>query len=304
MRHLFAVLGLLLCAGCVGPEDTPSNVKDLRVLAIQTDPPELFASTCSTDPSVLVDALVSPVRLTALIPDPAGEGRDLDYTLWACASQTDTTCKEDRVELARGTTKGGELVINLFPGPGAARLSDGTFLVQKVLEKDTYKGLGGVRLPLVLWVRGGTEQVYAQKLMVYGCAFFPEMKPNKQPELPGLLLEGEPWGEGIPRSLSGPGPFLVEPQDFSSLQEAYVVPSFDLKPVNLQESWELAWHTTLGTMTPNQTGGADLGGGEERHRVEWHPPKDAKAQEVRFWVVVRDGRGGISWVERTVNYTP
>ncbi|PTL77841.1 hypothetical protein [Vitiosangium sp. GDMCC 1.1324] len=304
MRHLSIILGLLLGAACVGSEDTPSNVKDLRVLSIRTDPPELFADTCSTDPALLVDALVRPVRLTALIPDPAGEGRDLDYTLWACADPDDDTCKEDRVELARGVTKAGELVINLFPGPGAARLADGTFLVQKVLEKDTYRGLGGVRLPLVLWVRGGNEQVYAQKLMVYGCRFFPEMKPNEQPELPGLLLEGQPWGAEAPRELSGPGPFKLEPADFSALEEPYVVPSFELKPVQLQESWNLSWYSTLGRISPDNTGGADLGGGEGKHHVEWQPPASAQAQEVRFWVVVRDGRGGMSWVTRTVKYTP
>jgi hypothetical protein len=304
MRHLSAFLGLLLCAACVGSEDTPSNVKDLRVLAMRFDPPELLADTCSTDPAVLADTLVRPVRLTALIPDPAGNGRDLDYTLWACASQDDDTCREDRVELARGVTKGGELVVDLFPGPGASRLGDGTFLAQRILEKDLYNGLGGLRMPLVLWVRGGGEQVYAQKLMVYGCRFFPEMKPNVQPRLPDLLLEGEPWVEGVPRKLSGPGPFKVEPPDFSELEEAYVVPSFELKPIQLQEAWELAWHATLGSFSPNQTGGADFGGGKERHRVEWRPPQDAQAQEVRFWVVARDGRGGMSWVERTVKYTP
>ncbi|MGZ3460316.1 MAG: hypothetical protein ACXU86_17650, partial [Archangium sp.] len=60
----------------------------------------------------------------------------------------------------------------------------------------------------------------------------------------------------------------------------------------------------LGTISPNSTGGSDFGGGEGRHRVEWKPPQDAQAQEVRFWVVVRDGRGGESWVARTVKYTP
>ncbi|HZI05263.1 MAG TPA: hypothetical protein VEZ71_14630 [Archangium sp.] len=304
MRHLSALLGLLLCAACVGPEDTPSNVKDLRVLAMRMDPPELLAEECSTDPALLADTLVRPVRLTALIPDPAGEGRDLDYTLWACASQDDDTCREDRVELARGVTKGGELVIELFPGPGTSRLGDGTFLVQRILEKDLYNGLGGVRMPLVLWVRGGGEQVYAQKLMVYGCRFFPEMKANEQPQLPDLLLQGEPWVAGVPRELSGPGPFEVNVPDLTGREEAYVVPSFELKPVNLQEAWEVAWHTTLGSFSPDQTGGSDFGGGVARHRVEWTPPRDAQAQEVRFWVVARDGRGGMSWLERTVKYTP
>lgn len=303
-----ALLALSLCAACVGPEDTPSNVKDLRVLGIRMDPPELFADACPTGPSdiaVLGATLARPVRFTALIPDPAGDGRELDYTLWACASQSDDTCRQERVELARGVTRGGELVINLFPGPGAAQLPDRTFLAQRVLELDTYRGLGGLRMPLVLWVRGSNgEQIYAQKLLVYGCPFFPEMKANVQPELPGVLLQGEPWEAGVPRTLSGPGPFRVEAPDLSALQEPYIVPSFELSPVSLQEAWKLAWHASLGSFSPNQTGGADFGGGEGRHRTEWRPPREAQAQEVRFWVVARDGRGGLSWVTRTVNYTP
>lgn len=305
MRDLSALLGLLLCAACVGPEDNPSKVKDLRVLAMRMEPPELLSETCAMDDTqALIDTLVRPVRLTALLPDPTGGGRELDYTLWACASQSDDTCREDRVELARGVTRGGELVMDLLPGPGAAQLRDGTFLARKVIEKDTFRGLGGVRMPLVLWVRGGDEQVYAQKLMVYTCRYFPEMKANVQPQLPGVLLEGEPLDVEVPRELSGAGPFKLEAQDFSALQESYVVPSFELTPVQLQEAWKLSWHTTLGTIQPNQTGGADFGGGEGRHRVEWRPPRDAQAQEVRFWVVARDGRGGVSWVTRAVRYSP
>jgi hypothetical protein len=311
MRHLLsAALGLLLCAGCVGAEDDPSTVKDLRVLGMRMEPPELMAEACAVDPSnasgleSLLATLLQPVRLTALVEDPAGGGRELEYTLWACASQEDDTCEEDRVELARGVFQAGEVLVDLRASLGAAKLPDGTFLAQKVLEKDTYKGLGGLRMPLVLWVRGGDEQVYAQKLMVYGCRRFPEMQANVQPELPGVRVGGQPWEEGAPPELSGKRPFVLEAEDFSALEEPYVVPSFELKPVSRKESWELAWYTSLGTISPRETGGADYGGGVGRHRVEWRPPADAQAQEVRFWVVGRDGRGGLSWLTRKVRYSP
>jgi hypothetical protein len=311
MRHLLsAALGLLLCAACVGAEDDPSSVKDLRVLGIRMEPPELMADACEVDPSnpgavdALLGSLLRPVRFTALIEDPAGAGRELDYTLWACASQQDGICRKDRVELARGVAWPGELVVDLGVSLGMARLPDGTFLAQKVLEQDTYKGLGGLRMPLVLWVRGGDEQVYAQKLMVYSCRFFPEMKANVQPELPGVRLRGERWEEGSVPELSGAGPFRLEAEDFSELEEPYVVPSFELKPVALHESWELAWYTSLGTISPRETGGSNFAGVVGRHRVEWKPPRGAEAQEVRFWVVVRDGRGGLSWLTRKVKYTP
>ncbi|HSP79447.1 MAG TPA: hypothetical protein VLQ93_13005, partial [Myxococcaceae bacterium] len=127
---------------------------------------------------------------------------------------------------------------------------------------------------------------------------------NAQPELPGIRVGEQPWEEGVLPELSGKGPFVLEAEDFSALEESYVVPSFELKPVALKESWELAWYTSLGTLSPRETGGADFGGGEGRHRVEWQPPPDAQAQEVRFWVVVRDGRGGLSWLTRKVRYSP
>ncbi|MBM7114330.1 hypothetical protein [Archangium primigenium] len=305
MRHLSACLGLLLCAACVGSEDRPSNVKDLRVLAVRLEPPEVFADTCSTDPAALLPALSRPLRFTALIPDPAGEGRDLDYVLTTCATTTSALCEGEQVELARGVTRGGELTVELSPGPGLARFQDGSFVAQRVLEEDAYRGLGGIWLPLQLEVSGGSERVYARKLMVYNCPLVPGMVVNVQPELGSLVLEGAPWFEGVPRELSGPGPFRVDPEDFSARQEDYVVPSFELKPVQLRESWELAWFSTLGGFSPNQTGGADLGGGEGRHQVEWSPPSGVSGpQDVLFWVVARDGRGGQTWVTRSARYTP
>jgi hypothetical protein len=305
MRHLSALMGLMLLSSCVGSEDTPSNVKDLRVLGMRLDPPEAFASACASPVPIPPSTLATPLRFTALLADPAGGGRELEYVLSACAVTENALCEEAGVELARGVTHAGQLVVDLSPGPGVARLEDGTPLVQRVLEEDAYKGLGGVRLPMLLEVRGGDELTYARKLMVYNCPFVPGMTANTQPELVGLLLESEPWGEGLARDLSGKGPFLVEAEDFSARQEAYVVPSFQLQPVQLRESWELSYYATLGSFSPNSTGGADLGGGEERHRVEWRPPSSAtEPQDVLFWVVARDGRGGETWLVRSVRYTP
>jgi len=32
--------------------------------------------------------------------------------------------------------------------------------------------------------------------------------------------------------------------------------------------------------------------------------ENAPARDVHFWVVARDGRGGVSWTERVVHYLP
>ncbi|MBI3181560.1 MAG: hypothetical protein HYZ28_05415 [Myxococcales bacterium] len=293
---------LAVAAACVGPQDNPSLVKDLRVLGISLEPPELMAPACVEDPDVLA-VFASRVTFTALIADPAGEGRTIQYELVACAHPSDRTCSRagDRIKLRSGEATAGELKLGI--SPGATLLEDGTPLLQRVAEQDEYKGLGGLRLPLSLRLKAGEEEVFARKLMVFSCRFFREMKQNLTPQLPGLRLDAESWGEEPPE-LAGAGLFRIEPDSLEGLEEPYVVPSFKLRPVQLQESWKISWHSTSGRISPDETGGTDLGGQRSRHRVEWTPSKSSAREEVTFWAVVRDGRGGQSWLVRRARIKP
>jgi hypothetical protein len=149
--------------------------------------------------------------------------------------------------------------------------------------------------------------------MVYSCKWFPEQLPNQQPFISGLTVDGKDW----PQSVDG-GPTVtlragdqlrVTPNDFSASEESYVVPSFSPKPFPLKESWKFAWHATHGKMTPNSTGGTLFNGETGRPRSAWAPRSDggtgtAHAFDVDFWVVVRDGRGGESWMTRKAHYIP
>lgn len=293
---------LALGAACVEPEDQPSRVYDFRVLGVATQKPEILAPSCDLEEAR--EAAEQEVTYRALLVDPAGGGRPIQYTLWACADTNDMTCADEanRELLAEGTTPQGELVLSIRPG--AAKAADGTQLLVRVQEKDVYRGLGGLRMPLVLRAVAGDEEVYATKLMVFWCPIVEGMTENVQPVIPGLLLDEAPWdAEAVPE-LSGPGPFVVESLDVAALQETYVVPGLRLNAVTLQESWEISWHATLGEFGPQETGGADFGGQQGRHRTEWDPPEGAQAQEVTFWAVVRDGRGGSSWVVRRARWTP
>jgi hypothetical protein len=217
------------------------------------------------------------------------------------------------VELATGRTAAGELEVLIAPAlqllPDPAR----TPLLLSVIQYDTFKGLGGIRIPLVLDLASldGREHVYAQKLMVYTCGFFPSQRANLLPRLPGLTwspgADGgtEDWPEGEVKSWRGTGAVRIEPRDFSALEELYTVPSLALSPVNLQESWKLNWMTSSGTIDNYQTGGTDFAGTTGRHRNAWRPDtKATSGGRVTIWVVVRDGRGGESWISRQVDWTP
>ncbi len=307
-------LSLTLALSCAQPEDIPSNVRDLRMLAMRLDPPELMAPQCpdpqdpQLSPALLAPFLV-PLELTALVQDPAGEGRAIEWTLWSCPKGDALTCDDpnDRVRLGDGSQAAGAWRIPI-EGLAVATVqgTDGPVpLLQRVIEEDTYRGLGGIRVPLFLHLRAGEEEIWAQKLMVFSCRLFPDMNANVNPELPDILLDGEVWPADSVPTVRGPGPFEVEPADFGDRQEDYVVPSFELQPVHLREAWKIAWHADFGRFSPNGTGGADFGGGEPRHRTEWVPKRgSAEPREVRFWFVVRDGRGGMSWTERTLRYEP
>jgi hypothetical protein len=306
MKALLKCAGLLLTLGavaCVDPEDQPSKVHVFRVLGISTEKPELYASSCEQTPEAF-DQLAEEITYRALLVDPAGEGRSIRYELWACADTDDTTCSDaaSRAKLAEGTTTAGELVLPIRPG--AVRVGEDRLLLERVLEEDPYKGLGGIRMPLVLHVTAGDEEVYAQKLMVFWCPLVEGMKENVQPVLPGLRVDDAPWEEGTPLELSGPGPFLMTSEDVSALEETYVVPGLRLNAITLKEAWEISWHTTLGEFSPQVTGGSDFGGQQGRHRTEWEPAEGATAQDVTFWAVVRDGRGGSSWLMRRARWSP
>ncbi len=175
--------------------------------------------------------------------------------------------------------------------------------LEEVRAANVFQGLGGLRVPVVLRVRAGDEEIYAQKLMVYNCPIVEGMKKNVTPVLPGIRLDREPWPEGTLRTLSG-GQAIFELDDFSALEEPYVVPSYELKPVVLTEAWKVAWHTTMGRLGPTETGGVDQGGQASRHKTTWTPGAAPKEGPVTFWFVVRDGRGGESWTSRTGYYVP
>jgi hypothetical protein len=325
-----------LVGSCLPPQEDPTYVKDLRVLGMSFDPPDVLIPGCT--PALLLGlagaadggqvaidprlgfaiALASsrPLAFKALIADPAGNGRMLDYRLLGCANTGDRNCDNegDYVEMLTGQTTAGELALTVTPGtqilpdgvPSA--LSDaGTPLLIEVINQDTWKGLGGIRVPVVLDLKAADtgEHIYAQKLMVYACQFFPVQKPNVLPVLPGVTWNGEAWAEAEVKEYQGTDPVTIEPVDFTDLQESYWVPSLQLQPVPLQESWKVNYLTTFGTMSAYGTGGTDFSGTTGRHRSKWQPSKNVtEARDVRFWFVVRDGRGGESWISRQAHWTP
>ncbi len=315
MRALALIGSLLWLAGCVDTGDDPSNVKDLRILGIRTDPPEIMADHCDVGalvsaandagtPDTSIFTLLNDVTVTTLIADPKGMGRDIDYEILVCPGADDVNCSTDPAHtkvLDRGKTNDGELAVTVKPG--GVVFQDGPLLVFTVRE-DQYHGVGGIRQPIVVHLKAGTEEIFAQKLMVFSCRFFPSMKANVNPVLPGIQVAGTEWTEDATVVLSGQDKITFTADDFTALQEQYVVPTFQLKPLQLTEAWEVSWYGEAGRFSPTHTGGVGFDGEVQRQQVQWQAyTKDTEA-DVRFWFVVRDGRGGLSWLKRKAHFKP
>jgi hypothetical protein len=321
---LIALL-VVLAASCLGPQDSPSTLKDLRILGISFEPSELLfpcdakllqalatagtpTGSIALDPATqarLFAFAARPLQFRALIGDPLN--RPLTYRLAACAKRGDRECDDEGqfAELDRGTFEAGELKATV--APGAKILDDGTPLLIETVTNDSVRGLGGIRMPIVLDMRAPktSERIVGQKLMVYSCQFFREQKPNVTPVLPGLKFSSESWAESEVKESSGQTEIAIEPVDFSDREETYVVPSFQLTPITLTESWKISWIASSGSFSPENTGGTDFAGQASKIKTKWKPDPDATGpQEVTVWAVVRDGRGGQSWLVRKFRWKP
>lgn len=316
MRRLWLSVAVAsaLGLGCVGSQDDASQLHDLRMIAASFEPPEIMAAKCpdfanlDESAATLLTPYLAPIEMEWLIVDPAGDGREIDYDIRVCANQNDLRCTNqgDFKVLESGKTTAG--ILRSSHSIGSTLLVDGDFssaLLLEVINQDQYKGLGGIRVPVVLHLKVGSEEIYAMKLMVYSCRLFADMKANVTPHLRSFTVRGEPWPEGEVKTIRvDDGPIDIEAEDVSDLQESYVVPSIKLEPINLTESWKIAWHTALGRMTPVETGGTDFIGNIGLQKTEWRPGPNAVEGDVDFWMVVRDGRGGESWVGRTAHLIP
>lgn len=308
---LLAAVGLV---GCVDTEDEPSNVHDLRVLGVQLSPPEILAESC---PNGLIQApqlqaFSAPIQYRALIADPLGGGRTLHYRISACDGPTNDACEEKyaKVLLVEGDIAPPEgqgfVELQLSLSPGALVGPSGEPFLLSVQKNDPYLGLAGVRMALLLELTtAGAERIRAEKLMIFSC-WFPQPAANQNPSLPGLTLQGSEWAEGaMPTvSIGAGGELEMAAMDYDARQERYQAPRTDGQPVQLTESWRLSWYTEDGTLSPEVTGGTDAFSGQEgRASTRWEPARSGE-RDVRFYVVARDGRGGLSWLIRTLHVAP
>ena len=315
MKRALAIFVLLL-AGC-GTLDSPDLVHDLRVLAMRSEPAEqVFALPVYFDGGAVDGGLdlaaalagldVQPITVTTLFADPDGGGRSLHYQYAICAELGDggrcDLSQPDAYALDEGdvTPDGGwaELSVTFTP-----KVS----LLAAAVQADAFHGFDYLPVPVQLHLSAGSDEIFAYKRLVFSYAFAGQAvpPPNQNPYIPLLLLDGEPWSASAPPVLVDRRDYEVSPAIPDGGEEAYARATFEGGSIDFKESWRYSFLATAGAFSSFSTGGqSSVVGSANPTDSSWTPADSDAAQDVTYFVIVRDGRGGEGWTVRHARFAP
>jgi hypothetical protein len=297
------LLALLALAGlsCDPGFEKESIVKDLRVLALQTEPPELVLPD--------LDHVIPEVAIEVLWADPA-DPRERPWTLSACAigakyryvnggeiNQDRDRCETDRLALplAAGSARPGDPIRALFRADAG--------ILARAREADPLKGFDGQVTVVIEVAIGAVDdplRAYAQKRVTYALPI-PEGKlADENPHFARIEADGAPLADGA--TVAPLQKVKLDPKPADGAAQPYRVLTFTGGTRDLTESLRYAFFATAGKFSQEKTGGAQrlqLGQVAPDTFTEWTAPKEPGP--VTLWFVIRDERGGASWLVRTID---
>lgn len=320
-----------LCAGCASFED-PTIVLDLRVIAIESTPPEQIIDV-DDDPTIEeILPELQPIQIRAHVADPGHRG-DLAWTMTVCVLEEDGgRCLDDgrAFEFAGGFLTDPEVATAGDPCPDEPAEIGGTAcgvlvpdnrLVQMLyvaLMDDPARGLGGIDLGISVRfshadASSAAPDVFAVKHVRFAPRIPAERVPNNNPHIDELLIGTGGVGFDMRRrDCNDEGPIdLVDVGESVTLfplaregdKEHYVLPTLDGQSEQFQEYLEYQWIATDGSFTDEITGGPpDVFGNVRLDGTRWRAPE--REGLVQIWVVQRDARYGVRWREGCIMVVP
>jgi hypothetical protein len=269
-RALLVALAVLLPA-CPSNLEEQSHVSKLRVLAVRADPPELVLEP---------DGGLPATTLTALAVQPGGAAISILFAL----------CTEITSAPSPTLPCPGSAGIELpDAGPLSARLDLGdsrivAFASQAQLDGGAFDGGGGVQqalddgVPLLIGFRAA---VSVQRLDGFATVTLRSTARGPVAVNPqGVDLQIGDGGDISPKQVVRLQP-MSPPKDDPS------------------KKYGFSFFATAGSISSLRSTDTTATGQPAPTWVEWTAPDSAPPDAVRFWVVLRDGRGGTAWVERS-----
>jgi hypothetical protein len=329
------LLAALALAGCASFED-PTIVLDLRVLGVETTPPEQVLDVDPMKAPTIDEVLVQlvPIRVRALVADPYTSA-DIHWTMTACLLDEGSRCDPEApsFEFAGGVLSDPESSVGFdgtpckgdpFEDPGTVcgLLVPDNRLVQMLfaaLEGDPTGGLGGIDVGIVLRVRNPFLDPPAETFAAKHIRFAPRVpldrRPNNNPHIDQLLLGRGGFGAELTKEYCAePGSVMsVDAGDVATLfpvsretdKEEYVLPTLDGQSERFQEYLTYQWIATAGSFVDEVTGGPpDVFGNIRLDGTEWKAPDVDADTLVTVWVIQRDSRYGVRWRQGCIKVEP
>jgi len=297
VARILAACGLVTAAACTPDFQSPSQVTDLRVLAIRQEALDDNGSPQFADASVdLATHAAQKVRVTALVVD-ASPGKPLAAQGRIC-SPTDSGRCEGVPTLDVGQSPPAPAATEQQPRFEFQAPPD---VVALALEDDRLKGFGGIRVQFSLEASDGDphDPVMASKILLYTTA--PESMRNQNPEVVGLEITRDgahvatvapdetvavaPGVEYGLRPVLGPGASGIEEYDAVDLTG---------QTIHLRETPRYSFFATVSIDFDRDEADEPLPG--QPQPVNGIARFTAGAGSGSIWVVARDGRGGIGWI--------
>jgi hypothetical protein len=304
-----AVAVAIGCSACTPSFQSASQVTDLRILAMQAEPPEsLFDAQCSdaTNLSTCTVSNIDDMHLSILFVDPVHPHQTGAITPTLCPTNTTSPICGDG-SLALEAQSGPQDTIG-FSLEGAlldADLQKLPALIYASAEASALKGFGGIDVEWQASVDTGDAN--GAQLGHKTLVFNPRLStgnPNRNhnPVITGMKVIA---ANGTDLGVLAPGQTLqltvgaelgLRPILAPGSVETYQTVDLTGHSVTVTENLEWDFYSTTGSDFDNGTayeplpGVADPALGLTRMTA-------TKIRSGTLWAVVHDGRGGTSWIE-------
>lgn len=275
---------LLVAAACTPNFQDQDVVVDLRVLAVTADPPEAQYD--------LDAGTIDNVSLTYLVVDPARPQNTFTFTSQACEPTDSRRCDQGLAFALPSATRDSQQ--NTFHNTLAVPSS----VLADAEQLAKLGGYNGIEVQVSFAVDDGDPAGIAEgdKVVVYTPV---GTTPNHNPTMTGLKTSVA----GVATGAFAPGETLnlqagvdngLRPVLAADAIETYTIKDLNGNPVTLTESPTYSFYTTPGASFDRET--AD----EPDNGVA---PSDGLTRFTAagrgsgtLWIVVRDGRGGETWL--------
>ena len=325
-RAVYAALVVVALTSACATFETESIVLDLRVLAMRAsygDPALRFGpeqvidvDLAHPDPTAIL-AQLQPTTVCGLIADP-GAHRALRWDMTVCLLTLEDRCDPDHAQIPLGSAMIEDPEDSTSPQVACADVVPGQQLLTMLREAviaNPVQAVGGIEYGVVLAVGDPATpdvRAYAAKHLRVAARIPATRLPNQNPRVDYVdgALRGASVGApalrcaedgltGIATVVGHSDVVTLFPVEPAGVRERYDAPTLDGHTASLTETLSYQWLATDGSFSDETTGGGhDVLGNQSLLGTQWTAPRSTEpAHKTSIWMIQRDERYGVSWVE-------